>query len=1786
MTGTGTITDSNVPTITHVGDTDPAIDNVSVPEGTAAVFTVNLSNASTTSTSFALNLASGTATLGEDFTNSLTFSNGVVLNQDGTVTVPAGVTSFTVSVPTVTDSTYEQSEGFSLTVGDVTGTGTITDDDTTPIANDDPSTNSAGYSVSIGAVSGINSWDNEDSNGQTVTVTAYKADGTSGTVKIGSDLKLGVADSPRTLNQVKEQIEFNDQTQQSEAVVFSFSGQLNEATVTLANLFTENRTAEVAKWTAMYDDAVVATGTVTGIGSGAPSFTIDTGSKVFNQIKFEALEYADNNSATGGADSSDFFVHAITGSGPAIANGAYVVNEDETLDTSTLSVSNSLLNNDTDIEGDALSVINVVVNGTSHSVSVAGTSIILDKGELVIKQDGTFTFTPNAATQVRMNAGDVETQSFTYTIQDVHGNSLVDGSATDSQATATITIIGKSANVDTPPSAGASNVVTCEDVSYTFKITDFAFSDKENSALYSVRIDSLPTDGDLLLSGEALTVGMVVSAQVITDGNLRFVPGLNESGRNEYDSTGVGDQKQDYSTFQFSVSDGTNWSASSGTMSIDVTPVADKPLLSIQGTATKLVTIDATTVTSTNTGYSVKAFDSSGNASTISIITGTNHDGFGVASTTSGGSNQGAASEIGFDTNKNTSEVISVAFDSDVITVDVSFAWKHSYTFNGKAGETAVVSFFKDGQLVSSTQHNGGTDKIDGPFTLSAQNGEAFDEIRFSSLGEGDDYLIHELRYTSVEVSTTSLTAESGSTISLTLAAELVDKDGSESIKELIVSDLVTGMVLFDGTHTFTATTDATSVDVLGWNLSNLKLTTPSDFDGTTQLKVTAMTQESLADDLTSTPENCPLTAKETVTFGLTIVPEVSINRAPTSTDDNVIICEDTALVLSISDFGTYADADSNALASIKLISLPDATVGVITLDGTAITAGEIISVADITAGKLVFTPSNDSDKNGSFTFQVSDGQAWSQTYTNSVVVKASADTPEASILIGGGVVHTTDSTQTLAAKTVTSTFSEVMGAKYGDDVISGTRGQEYLETATTTLDFGAAYAGKAVTISMNADISGTWNQGDKVFDDYWSVTVNGVTKTYKYGDASNKDVSSADHSVVLTTTLDTAGKATLNFAAATTEKAEIVKVSGVTGVVAESTVTIPGDGTSTVVYPVTLSAKLADVDGSEALTVVVTGVPENGTLSEGSRNTDGSWTVPLAQGSTTIQKTLSITVPQGTSTFTLGMKATAIEKATGDEVCVISTDAFATVVVDLVKQDLPNAISHVKYFLTNGTTVKIDNYTGDIKDPSDPSKFIAKIESLLNSIVTKYVIKAATSVYSQDGVKIGDAVANGNPNDELTNDANVTYTLIDGKLTDQTGRVVDGIIEGLAYITTSGLSGLTDANGSFNYRDGDSVTFMVGNVVIGTATATDLVAGIVFLQDLADVSRSDLNNEYVENMAVFLQSLDSDKNADNGITIASETLAKFENVSLNLATASEAEVKAAIQAAGHVAISEEQAMAHVKAMLQQYAGLTEFEEHIDDSIKTATLATEPLSGLTYVTSSGMAGELIDGLFHYDEGDTIQLFVGDQVVASFDGSAVTNGVISFAQAGFSMTLEELQTLLSPPVEEQSTELDPVQKIGDESELETDEVKASNENSESESVEQETTLVASSNDGDDETPTETNGSITTTESPIALTEEEPIFYNNSDPESVPASIADAPSEEVSTKPLAASDVLADHDMDDLEQILPQSELKTQAVESDSTVAVDTSTLEVTYSPTASTQSEILEQLVKPAVSSEI
>ena len=123
----------------------------------------------------------------------------------------------------------------------------------------------------------------------------------------------------------------------------------------------------------------------------------------------------------------------------------------------------------------------------------------------------------------------------------------------------------------------------------------------------------------------------------------------------------------------------------------------------------------------------------------------------------------------------------------------------------------------------------------------------------------------------------------------------------------------------------------------------------------------------------------------------------VSTNTAPTTTDDSRTINEDATTVLALSDFGTYSDPEGTPIASVKITTLENnGSLEYNTTGSTwvAVTQDQVITAADINAGKLRFVP--DGNENGSpYTtvgFQVSDGVLFSTSHILTINVTAVDD--------------------------------------------------------------------------------------------------------------------------------------------------------------------------------------------------------------------------------------------------------------------------------------------------------------------------------------------------------------------------------------------------------------------------------------------------------------------------------------------------------------------------------------------------------------------------------------------------------------------------------------------------------------------------------------------------------------------------------------------------------------------------------------------------------------------------
>lgn len=102
----------------------------STSEGAPLTYTVTLSGTSPNNQSFQLSIGGGTSTLGQGEHDSPTFSNGVQYDAaTGTVTVPPNTSSFSITVPTKDDADSEGIESLDISVGGVTATASVTDNE-------------------------------------------------------------------------------------------------------------------------------------------------------------------------------------------------------------------------------------------------------------------------------------------------------------------------------------------------------------------------------------------------------------------------------------------------------------------------------------------------------------------------------------------------------------------------------------------------------------------------------------------------------------------------------------------------------------------------------------------------------------------------------------------------------------------------------------------------------------------------------------------------------------------------------------------------------------------------------------------------------------------------------------------------------------------------------------------------------------------------------------------------------------------------------------------------------------------------------------------------------------------------------------------------------------------------------------------------------------------------------------------------------------------------------------------------------------------------------------------------------------------------------------------------------------------------------------------------------------------------------------------------------------------------------------------------------------------------
>ena len=174
-----------------------------------------------------------------------------------------------------------------------------------------------------------------------------------------------------------------------------------------------------------------------------------------------------------------------------------------------------------------------------------------------------------------------------------------------------------------------------------------------------------------------------------------------------------------------------------------------------------------------------------------------------------------------------------------------------------------------------------------------------------------------------------------------------------------------------------------------------------------------------------------------------------NVNEAPTGANATLTINEDTPRTLTAANFG-FSDVDAgDTLSAVRIDTVPSA--GSLTLSGVAVTAGQVVSAADITAGRLVFTPAADANGTGyaRVTFSVRDSSNAYDTAPNTMTFNVTAvnDAPTDLALSAntvaenaatGTVVGTVSGTDPDSGDTKTYSLTDTAGGRFAINSSTG----------------------------------------------------------------------------------------------------------------------------------------------------------------------------------------------------------------------------------------------------------------------------------------------------------------------------------------------------------------------------------------------------------------------------------------------------------------------------------------------------------------------------------------------------------------------------------------------------------------------------------------------------------------------------------------------------------------------------------------------------------------------------
>ncbi|PHV12323.1 retention module-containing protein [Chitinimonas sp. BJB300] len=542
--------------------------------------------------------------------------------------------------------------------------------------------------------------------------------------------------------------------------------------------------------------------------------------------------------------------------------------------------------------GDSLKAVRIDTLPTAGALTLNNVSVTAGQ-VIAVAQLGNLVFTPAA------NGNGSNYANFTFSVQD--------------QANAYDTVPNKISidvtAVNDAPTAGGGMVSGTEDTPLVLSWAHFNVADRDTAAAnLLIKVTSVPSDGLLQYSTDgtnwlAVTAGKSLSNTMFDAGRVRFMPDANESGADSFGGSGVGNKQADYARFTYVANDGSVDSASA-TMRVDIAPVADGA--SLTGGAVGAGNSGAPPA---GNGLTVSQYNSLANVSPADVDT---------------------VPEVQrlldlLNAAQTGTSTISATPKSAVIPADgacrisglIYLEAGKSYTFSAyqddtgllRVGGTEILARPYDswGNIAGSELRP----TVSGYYTIdwAVYNGSGVGAFRpslsvdggtaqelnttnfrlYSSLGQlntvgglHNDPVLGADRvggyYPQVNQGMEDSSIKLGA-----LQYGLIDTDGSETLGALIAKNLLLGTVLTDGTHTFTATTGGTSVDITRWNLATLKLTAPVNFNGTYNLELEGRSTE--------TATGVSKVNTTTIAIGV-----AGVNDAPEARDDSATVVENSVL--------------------------------------------------------------------------------------------------------------------------------------------------------------------------------------------------------------------------------------------------------------------------------------------------------------------------------------------------------------------------------------------------------------------------------------------------------------------------------------------------------------------------------------------------------------------------------------------------------------------------------------------------------------------------------------------------------------------------------------------------------------------------------------------------------------------------------------------------------------------------------------------------------------------------